>query len=50
MSDIYSFRSTWLVAPRTATKKLERLRSIYTFAVQRKLVNENYALALVAPK
>jgi site-specific recombinase XerD len=50
LNALTKFRSTWLVAPRTATKKLERLRSIYKFAVQRKLVNENYALALAAPK
>jgi integrase/recombinase XerD len=50
LNALTKFRSTWLVSPRTATKKLERLRSIYKFAVQRKLVNENYALGLVAPK
>ena len=44
------FRATWAVGPLTATKKLERLRSIYKFAVQRKMIDENFALALVGPK
>ncbi len=34
----------------TASKKLERLRGVYKFALQRKMVQENHALALVAPK
>jgi site-specific recombinase XerD len=50
LNALTKFRSTWLVSPRSATKELERLRSIYKFALQRKVVNENYALALVAPK
>jgi integrase/recombinase XerD len=50
LNALTKFRSTWHVSPRTATKKLERLRGIYKFAVQRKLVKENYALGLVAPK
>jgi site-specific recombinase XerD len=50
LNALTKFRSTWLVSPLTATKKLERLRSIYKFAVQRKLIKENYALALVGPK
>lgn len=50
LNALTKFRSTWLVSPLTATKKLERLRSIYKFAVQRKLVDENFALALVGPK
>jgi site-specific recombinase XerD len=44
------FRAIWAVGPLTATKKLERLRSIYKFAVQRKMIDENFALALVGPK
>ena len=45
------FRATWAVGPLTATKKLERLRSIYKFAVQRKMMRrELCALALVGPK
>jgi site-specific recombinase XerD len=50
LNALTKFRSTWLVSPRSATKELERLRSIYKFAVQRKMVSENYALSLVAPK
>ena len=34
----------------TAAKKLERLRSIFKFALQRKMVQENYAVSLVSPK
>jgi integrase/recombinase XerD len=49
LNALTKFRSTWLVSPSSATKELERLRSIYKFAVQRKMVNENYALSLVAP-
>jgi hypothetical protein len=33
-----------------AVAKLERLRSIYKFAVQRKIVDENHALNLAGPK
>jgi site-specific recombinase XerD len=34
----------------TASKRLERLRSLYKFAMQRKMVAENFALSLAAPK
>jgi integrase/recombinase XerD len=44
------FRSTWNINPLTATKKLERLRSIFKFAVLRKIATENHAVALSSPK
>jgi integrase/recombinase XerD len=56
---VTEFRAGWKVGvPRssggigalTASKKLERLRSIFKFALQRKMVEENYALSLVGPK
>jgi site-specific recombinase XerD len=34
----------------TASKRLERLRSLYKFAMQRKMVEENFAMSLAAPK
>jgi integrase len=51
LSALTEFRATWTnLDPLSATKKLERLRGIYKFAVQRKIVDENFALGLVAPK
>jgi integrase/recombinase XerD len=44
------FRAGWKIGPLTASKKLERLRSIFKFAVQRKMVEENHALSLQGPK
>ena len=44
------FRMTWKLEPLTALKTLERLRSVYKFAVKRKMVTENYALDLVPPE
>jgi integrase/recombinase XerD len=44
------FRSCWKLGALTASKKLERLRGVFKFALQRKMVGENYALGLVAPK
>jgi len=44
------FRATWTDAPLSATKKLERLRGVLAFAVGRKMISENAALALKAPK
>jgi integrase len=44
------FRSSWKIGALTASKKLERLRSVLKFAVQRKMVDENYALSLAGPK
>lgn len=50
LTALTDFRTTWKIGPLTATKKLERLRGIYKFAVQRKMIDENFALSLVSPK
>ncbi len=46
------FRATWKDAPLSASKKLERLRSIVKFALKRKWITdaENSALELKKPK
>lgn len=44
------FRLSWTDGPLSTSKKLERLRSIMRFAVERKWLNENPALNLKAPK
>jgi integrase/recombinase XerD len=44
------FRADWKIGALTASKKLERLRGIFKFALQRKMVEENYAVSLVSPK
>ena len=49
--DILSqFRQTWKDAPRTASKKVERLRALFGFALARKWVDENPAKAIKLPK
>jgi integrase/recombinase XerD len=51
LSFVTEFRSSWTnLSPLTASKRLERLRSIYKFALQRKMIDENYALLLASPK
>jgi len=48
---VTDFRASWTkINPLTASKRLERLRSIYKFAVQRKIIDENHALILKSPK
>ncbi len=44
------FRAGWNIGALSASKKLERLRGIFKFALQRKMVEENYAASLVGPK
>ena len=44
------FRAGWNIGALSASKKLERLRGIFKFALQRKMVEENYAVSLVGPK
>jgi len=44
------FRATWKDGPRTARKKLERLRAFFWFALKRKWVSDNPASDLKAPK
>jgi integrase len=44
------FRSGWKDGPRSALKKLERLRAFFGFAVRRKWVSENPACDIKAPR
>jgi len=44
------FRSTWKVGPRTAGKKLERLRAFFRFAHDRQWVESNPAAKMKLPK
>jgi integrase/recombinase XerC len=48
--NVGKFREGWDVAPTTARKKLERLRSFFKFCVDRKWCDSNPASALRAPK
>ncbi|MGA2814241.1 MAG: tyrosine-type recombinase/integrase [Candidatus Acidiferrum sp.] len=50
LNALSEFRATWQNNALSASKKLERLRGIFKFAVKRKLVEENPALDLVSPK
>jgi site-specific recombinase XerD len=50
LAALTDFRAGWKIGALTAAKKLERLRSIFKFALQRKMVEENYAAGLVGPK
>jgi hypothetical protein len=47
---VTEFRAGWKVGALTASKRLERLRGVFKFALQRKLVEENHAVNLVGPK
>jgi integrase/recombinase XerD len=44
------FRETWKDGPRTAAKKLERLRAFFRFAAERHWTESNPALSLKAPR
>jgi integrase/recombinase XerD len=44
------FRNSWADGPLSASKKLERLRSIMTFAVERDWLTKNPATALKSPR
>jgi site-specific recombinase XerD len=50
LNALTDFRASWNVGSLTAVKRLERLRSVMKFAVQRKMVEENHALHLSNPK
>jgi integrase/recombinase XerD len=50
LEELTEFRATWQDAALSASKKLERLRSIYKFAVARKWVENNFAAELKTPK
>lgn len=45
-----AFHATWNDAPLSASKKLERLRSVLKFALRRKWIKENHAEHLDSPK
>jgi len=45
-----AFRVSWKTNPLSSQKKLERLKSIYKFAVPRKIAKENLALHLEPPE
>ena len=45
-----SFRTTWKDGALSSLKKLERMRTFFSFAVRRKWVSDNPALELKAPK
>jgi site-specific recombinase XerD len=44
------FRSTWKDGPRTASKKLERLRAFFAFCLDRKWTEDNPAKKIKLPK
>jgi integrase/recombinase XerD len=44
------FRLSWVDGPLSASKKLERLRSVMTFAVDRDWLPKNFASMIAAPK
>lgn len=50
LATLSDFRASWTNGPLSAQKKLERLRGIFKFAVSRKWITENFALALTSPK
>jgi integrase/recombinase XerD len=50
LNELTAFRSRWKDAPLSASKKLERLRSVLKFALRRKWINENPATDLDPPK
>jgi integrase/recombinase XerD len=50
LSTLDDFRSSWKDAALSASKKLERMRSVFKFALARKWVSENPALHLKGPK
>jgi integrase/recombinase XerD len=49
LDDLTEFRSTWADNPLSSSKKLERLRSIYKFALKRKWVESNLAEDIKSP-
>jgi len=48
--DLAKVREKWDLAPSTATKKLERLRSFFKFCVERDWISKNPARGLKPPK
>lgn len=47
---VTDFRTSWKDGPLSASKKLERLRTVFAFALSRKWMTENPAQDLKAPK
>ena len=50
LDTLSQFRQTWKDSQRTASKKVERLRALFSFALARKWVEENPAKAIKLPK
>jgi integrase/recombinase XerD len=50
LTTLDDFRATWNDGPLSSSKKLERLRSIFKFALVRKWISENPATNLKSPK
>jgi integrase/recombinase XerD len=50
LETLTTFRASWSNNALSASKKLERLRGIFKFALSRKWITENHAVALTAPK
>jgi len=50
LDDLRQWRATWKDGPLSSAKKLERLRSIYKFALESRWVAENIAQKLAKPK
>ena len=50
LDTLSQFRQTWKDSQRTASKKVERLRALFSFAVARKWVAENPAKEIKLPK
>jgi integrase/recombinase XerD len=50
LAALTSFRATWNDAALSASKKLERLRTVLKFALRRKWITENPAVELDSPK
>lgn len=50
LDTLSQFRQTWKDSQRTASKKVERLRALFSFAVDRKWIEENPAKAIKLPK
>jgi len=50
LTTLDDFRATWTDGPLSSSKKLERLRSIFKFALVRKWISENPATNLKSPQ
>jgi site-specific recombinase XerD len=50
LDTLSKFRATWKDGPRTAGKKLERLRAFFRYAHERRWVESNPASLLKAPR